>query len=386
MLANLELTLLSLLLVILIDTGTVLAHRRHNTKKTSGGDQDHSFPSDFQPIKTGDGRLIYLMKKYLQRAYPEGPAEMASVRPLLSNVADEKPFRAPRIFLAWSPIECKTTDMSLRKVGSIHNGKRNLVLKMYDRTSRRLCAWKRYKNVDEYSAEIAFFSVADHPNIVKPICIQRCAKTGLPGLLIDYVDGGESLAYAREHADDHQLLLRLSAQMYDVIKYMHWLGYIHADFKPENMMIDKEGNGIAIDFGFAIPIPYFKYYRGTPSTLAPELVKAVAGPIMENIDMWALVSSILQIFGLQMMPVHRKGAKRGHKWVPVRISKNQGFLFGKVPLGLHRNLRQLMYFGMNPDPNLRLFNTLSQREWFESLPFWNGIDFDSVGYDWLSVN
>jgi hypothetical protein len=72
--------------------------------------------------------------------------------------------------------------------------------------------------------------------------------------------------------------------------------------------------------------------------------------------------------------------------VPVRISKSQGFLFGELPLKLPKALRQLMFFGMHYNPNLRMINTQSQLEWFEGLPFWKGIDFDTVGYDWLSVN
>jgi serine/threonine protein kinase len=278
-------------------------------------------------------------------------------------------------------------DMDLRKLETIHQGKRNLVLKLYDRKTGKKYAWKRYENADEYTSEMAFFMVANHPRIIKAVCTQRDKKTGLPGILMDFAEGGSSLAYAKANAHRPERVIRLLAQMYDVLKYMHWLGFIHADFKPENVMMDRHGDALAIDFGFAIKAPHYRHYRGTPSTMAPELIKAVDGDILENIDTWALGSSIAQLMAYVYPNDDQWESKRGkrlHKWVPVRISKSQGFSFGPLPQRFPEELRQLLYYTMHPQPKMRMLNTKSQLDWFEHLPFWRGIDFDSVGFDWAN--
>ncbi|PJF18215.1 putative kinase [Paramicrosporidium saccamoebae] len=358
-------------------------YRSSQRQQTSYHEND-PFPKDFEPIKAGDERLAQLVRKYILLTYPTGPQEFRPLQALLTNEANEAPFQARTVPLRWSPVECKTTSLSLRKVGTINKGSRNLVLKMYDQVGKQLFAWKCYANTDEYTSEVALLTATDHPNIVRAVCVQRDGKTGRPGLLIEYVAGGKSMDYAKKNANNPAALQKLCAQLYDVLKYIHWLGYIHADFKPENVMIDRDGNAVAIDFGFSIPKPYFKYYRGTPPTVALELVKAVPGPIQENIDTWALVSTILQLYGASVMPTSTSRTKRGHKWAPVRISKRHGFLFGEVPHKLSKPLRQLLFFGMHYNPLLRMLNTPSQLAWFESLPIWRGIDFNTIGYDWLS--
>lgn len=343
------------------------------------------YPSEFQPITKGDSTLINLIRRYVIELYPKGLAEERSLKSLLLNSQGETPFRTKTRTQAWFPIECINLDFNLRKVSTIHDGRRNLVLKFLDRKTNQLYVWKRYENPDEYTTEVGFFMLASHPNIVKPVCVQQDAKTGLPGLLIEFIKGGSSIDFAHKNAHNPKVLQRLCAQMYDVLKYMHWLGFVHADFKPENMMVDEKGNAIAIDFGFAIPIPLGRYYRGTPNTIAPELVKAVKGPILENIDTWALGSTIAQFYGRNLLGKLSSGSKRGHRWCPTRICPTNGYMFGTVPTIFSQNLKQLLYFTMNPNPYMRMLNTLSQLEWFESLPFWKGIDFDTIGFNWTAV-
>jgi serine/threonine protein kinase len=376
----------------LVLLATASGGKRHKDRKRAkhsriapSTSSDLKFPRESEPINRGDKTLIKLIRKYVSIIYPSGANELSVLHPILSNPDGEEPFRAQRVLLRWSPVECKSTQLKLRKAGTIHGDhydRRNRVYKMYDTVGKGLYAWKLFKNPDEYTAELSFFVVSDHPNIVKAICVQRDSKSGNPGLLIDYVGGGSSMDFAKRNADDPDKLQRLSAQVYDVIKYMHWLGFIHADLKPENVMIDEEGNAKAIDFGFAIPIPFYKFYRGTRSTVAPELVKAVHGPILENIDMWALGSTIAQWYGVGVMPISTTGSKRSHKWVPVRISKSSGYRFGRPPTRFSDPLKQLMFFLMNPEPTLRMFNTKTQLDWFESLAFWQGVNFNKIGYNW----
>lgn len=345
---------------------------------------NYHFPSEFQPIHKGDYTLHRLVTKYMQLTYPKGPLEEASLKTLLLNEHQQVPLRTDTILQKWFPIECKLLDLELKKVQIIHEGKRNLVIKYVNQYDGATFAWKRFTNPNEYTTELAFFMLADHPNIVKPICTQADQKTGLPGILMEYVEGFKSMDYARNQAKNPDALLYMVAQAYDVVKYMHWLGFVHADFKPENVLIDKMGNVKAIDFGFAIPLPFYRHYRGTPTTMAPELVKAVSGPIHENIDWWAWGSSVAQWYGaaLDMPKTITKDGHR-HKWTPLRLSKAYGYSFGILPRELSQELCQLLYFTMNPQPLMRMFNTRSQLSWLENLPFWRGFNLAALEKIWL---
>ena len=44
---------------------------------------------------------------------------------------------------------------------------------------------------------------------------------------------------------------RLLSQILDVLEYMHSHGICHRDVKPENMLLDSEGNLKVIDFGLS---------------------------------------------------------------------------------------------------------------------------------------
>lgn len=466
------------------------------------------FPTPFQSLrvskKGGDKILMRLLKSYLYHLYPEGKEEIVHLRNILKtlyptpallpeeriyqlltdndnhipkdlseeeeNELFQMPYRTKKVGQVWFPIECRTLGMSLHRHSTITVGRRNRVYLLSnshistgvaisnanssslnddddEKKVEQLVVWKVYENADEYASELAFFTIADHPNIVRPICIMANHETGEPGLVMEYVRGGSSLDFVRnalQHGDE-MAVRRLSAQVYSVLIYMHWLGYIHADFKPENVVVDEQGNAMAIDFGFAIPAPFYKHYRGTPTTLAPELVKAVGGPILENIDFWALGSTIAQWYGIYYLPadktkstataaavtavdnaLERKAAritrrknskptcpngphhpghkledganeprtsfkksrsrrKRPKKWVPLRISKSDGYSFGQLPPHnlFPTSLRQLMFYCLNPEPTMRMWSTKKQLEWFEGLPFW-----DEVGIDWkgLGVN
>ncbi|MEM8874600.1 MAG: serine/threonine-protein kinase [Planctomycetota bacterium] len=57
------------------------------------------------------------------------------------------------------------------------------------------------------------------------------------------------------------------------LQYMHNLGYVHCDMKPNNIMRDTEGMVKVIDYGQSCPIGTIKdRIQGTPDFIAPEQV------------------------------------------------------------------------------------------------------------------
>jgi hypothetical protein len=55
------------------------------------------------------------------------------------------------------------------------------------------------------------------------------------------------------------------------------LEFVHNDVKIENVMIDRNGNAVLIDFGLACEFGYKTRYRGTPLYSAPEILMLYPG-------------------------------------------------------------------------------------------------------------
>jgi len=67
--------------------------------------------------------------------------------------------------------------------------------------------------------------------------------------------------------------------MAEALTYMHHVGYIHRDMKPENVLVDLSGNVKLIDIALALPIRHLsrrgarqKKVQGTRSYMAPEQI------------------------------------------------------------------------------------------------------------------
>src|SRR6478609_3095166 len=65
-----------------------------------------------------------------------------------------------------------------------------------------------------------------------------------------------------------------SSDMAMALEHVHDSGFMHLDFKPENVMVSRNVNVRLIDFDLALPIPKapikLSKNPGTPSYMAPE--------------------------------------------------------------------------------------------------------------------
>lgn len=82
-----------------------------------------------------------------------------------------------------------------------------------------------------------------------------------------------------------QILIDMAVGLGDV----HESGYMHLDFKPENVLVTRNGNVRLIDFDLAQPIPEkpkkFSKNPGTPGYMAPEQLQRQ--PIDTRVDIFA---------------------------------------------------------------------------------------------------
>ena len=108
-------------------------------------------------------------------------------------------------------------------------------------------------------------------------------------LVMEFVDG-QSLNYARESGGlDLSAKLELLAQASEALTAVHEAGFIHRDFGPKNLMVDRERQVKLIDFGLAVPnTAAFRRpgnRTGTLTYMAPELVRRE--PTDERIDIFS---------------------------------------------------------------------------------------------------
>ena len=97
-------------------------------------------------------------------------------------------------------------------------------------------------------------------------------------LLMDYVEA-ENLKqlFARQDPVLTENVAQILIDMASGLNAVHEIGYMHLDFKPENVLVSRNGAVRLIDFDMAQPLPEkpvkFSKNPGTPGYMAPEQLK-----------------------------------------------------------------------------------------------------------------
>ena len=139
-------------------------------------------------------------------------------------------------------------------------------------------------------------SLADHENIVD--YAEHGRIKGNPYLLMDYVEAENlKVLYSRgdpllaEHVS--QILIDMAAGL----EQMHEGGYMHLDFKPENVLVTRNANVRLVDFDIAQPISdkplKLKKNPGTPAYMAPEQLQG--RPLTHRVDIFAFGVSAYEL-------------------------------------------------------------------------------------------
>ncbi len=142
------------------------------------------------------------------------------------------------------------------------------VKRIHDRLRSSFLAKKRFFDGCKVLQE-----VHEHPNIIG--YIEHGKLDGTPYLLMEYVEANNlKQLYS---ASDDTLADYVSDILIDVasaLEHVHDCGYMHLDFKPENILITRNVNVKLVDFDLARPIPKKpkKIWKnpGTPLYMAPE--------------------------------------------------------------------------------------------------------------------
>lgn len=231
---------------------------------------------------------------------------------------------------------------------------------------------KTARQIEHAKAERRILGKINHPFIVD-LNFAFQTKTRL-FLVLEFVPGGEIFYHQGKMKKFPESIVKLwSAEIILALDYLHNLGIVFRDMKPENIVLDKEGHIKLIDFGlckdeiddYATGTTSF---CGTPEYIAPEiLVCDKYRNYGKAVDFWSLGSLIYEmISGLPPWYTHNKRKlfyyiRNAPLKFSFEISDNAKDLIGKF---------------MTRDPSKRLGS--NGIEEIREQPFFCDLDFDLV--------
>ena len=120
-----------------------------------------------------------------------------------------------------------------------------------ERKSGSLCVAKCYSTSDltARSSESELLKSIHHDRL--PAFLGEYQNDGMLCVLREYVEGDSLDVYARKHPISPGEALAICVQLCDELVYLHGLNppVIHRDIKPQNVVMDGNGNARLIDFG-----------------------------------------------------------------------------------------------------------------------------------------
>lgn len=108
----------------------------------------------------------------------------------------------------------------------------------------------RRQMLARFEQERILLARLDHPNIARILDGGRTAS-GLPWLAMEFVDGVALTDYSERHALDLRARLRLFLKVCAGVQEAHSHLVVHRDLKPDNILVNRDGEPKLLDFGIA---------------------------------------------------------------------------------------------------------------------------------------
>jgi len=137
--------------------------------------------------------------------------------------------------------------------------------------------------------ENGILKVLNHPFILK---LKYSFQTkDLLFMVTDYLNGGEIFYHlSKEDYFTEERVKLYASQIILALSYLHENGIIYRDLKPENVLLDMNGNICLVDFGLCKTGMYNQVrtttFCGSKEYLAPEMLEG--GSYGKEVDWWAL--------------------------------------------------------------------------------------------------
>ena len=162
--------------------------------------------------------------------------------------------------------------------------------KMLDRPVAVKVMLKEYGSdaefVEKFKKEAQSVARLIHPNIAQVYSYGIC--DGMPYIAMELASGGSlySLMNANPGKTDVSRVIKICQQVAQALQCASDQGCVHGDVKPENILLDANGNAKLVDFGLAAMQKDTNEIWGTPYYISPEKVKKEA--VDFRADMYSL--------------------------------------------------------------------------------------------------
>jgi eukaryotic-like serine/threonine-protein kinase len=108
----------------------------------------------------------------------------------------------------------------------------------------------RRKTLERFARERQLLATLTHPNIAR-LLDGGATPQGEPYLVMEYVDGEDIEHHCRRHRLGVRPVLALFLTACSAVAFAHRQLVVHCDLKPSNLLIDREGRPVLLDFGIA---------------------------------------------------------------------------------------------------------------------------------------
>ena len=134
--------------------------------------------------------------------------------------------------------------------------------------------------------------LAPHSNIIR--FINHGKAEGLPYMVLEYIQGADLKLVMSRNQDLIDNLADVLIQMADGLTHLHDHGWIHLDYKPENIMVSLNGHASLLDFDTVQAMPRkpkkFPKITGTPAYMSPEQLEGKAIDHRADIYAWGVTA------------------------------------------------------------------------------------------------
>lgn len=161
------------------------------------------------------------------------------------------------------------------------SGARSTIWQIRDCRTDELFALKRVvkrepsdtKFIEQAINEYEVASQFEHPalrRVFRMLRVKRWLSTREIHLVMEYCEGKTLQSDRPESVAD---VVRVFTEIGQALAYLNSRGYVHADMKPNNIVVAPDGAAKIIDMGQSCPIGTIKQrIQGTPDFIAPEQV------------------------------------------------------------------------------------------------------------------
>lgn len=149
------------------------------------------------------------------------------------------------------------------------------------------------EGIERFLAEARLAARLRHPNIVGIHAVGH--EGGFHFFTMDYVDGETLEAHVARRGNGKGLpreeACRIVSDICQAVAHAHRSGVVHRDLKPGNVMVDRSGHVVVMDFGLAkaagaAAVTASGVVVGTPSYVSPEQLQG--RPASPRSDVYAL--------------------------------------------------------------------------------------------------